>query len=102
MSWIEATQQVLRRRGVPLLVFLAPVGSVDPDYADFWSPWPRAYSWNYLCDEWTSRLAAALARDGIRTVDLRENSPASAAPIASSTATGARRAKPSSPTAWPP
>jgi hypothetical protein len=73
LSWIEATEQVLHRRGVPLLVFLAPVGSVDPDYADFWSPWPRAYSWNYLCDEWTSRLAAALGKDGIRTVDPREN-----------------------------
>ena len=73
LSWIEATDRVLRRRGVPLLVFLAPVGSVDPDYADFWSPWPRAYSWNHLCDEWTSRLAAALSKDGIRHVDLRQS-----------------------------
>ena len=64
---------LLPPRACRLLVFFAPVGSVDPDYADFWSPWPRAYSWNYLCDEWTSRLAAALARDGIRTVDLRDN-----------------------------
>ena len=73
LSWIEATERVLRQRGVPLLVFLAPVGSVDPDYADFWKPWPRTYSWNYLCDEWHSRLAAALSKDGIRHVDLREN-----------------------------
>ena len=73
LSWIEATDRLLRPHGVPLLVFLAPVGSVDPDYADFWSPWPRAYSWNHLCDEWTSRLAAALSKTGIRTVDLREN-----------------------------
>ena len=40
-SWIEATDRLLRKRGVPLMVFLAPVGSVDPDYADFWKPWPR-------------------------------------------------------------
>jgi SGNH hydrolase-like domain, acetyltransferase AlgX len=73
LSWIEATDRLLRQRGVPLLVFLAPVGSVDPDYADFWSPWPRAYSWNHLCDEWTSRLAAALSKDGIRHVDLRQS-----------------------------
>jgi len=73
LSWIEATDRALRQRGVPLLVFLAPVGTVDPDYADFWKPWPRAYSWNYLCDEWHSRLAAALSKDGIRHVDLRES-----------------------------
>jgi len=37
-SWIEATDRLLRSHGIPLLVFLAPVGSVDPDYADFWKP----------------------------------------------------------------
>ena len=73
LSWIEAADRLLRPRGVPLVVVLAPVGSVDPDYADFWSPWPRAYSWNHLCDEWTSRLAAALSKAGIRHIDLRES-----------------------------
>jgi hypothetical protein len=56
-----------------LAVFLAPVGSVDPDYAEFWKPWPRAYSWNYICDERDSRLAVLLSKAGIRYVDLREN-----------------------------
>ena len=72
-SWIEAADRLLRKRGVPLVVFLVPVGSVDPDYADFWKPWPRTYSWNYICDEWHSQLAARLAKTGIRYVDLREN-----------------------------
>jgi SGNH hydrolase-like domain, acetyltransferase AlgX len=72
-SWIEATDRLLRSHGIPLLVFLAPVGSVDPDYADFWKPWPRAYSWNYICDERDTRLASSLAKSGIRYVDLREN-----------------------------
>ena len=49
------------------------VGSVDPDYADFWKPWPRAYSWNYICDERDTQLASSLAKSGIRYVDLREN-----------------------------
>ena len=40
-SWIEATDRLLRKHGVPLVVFLVPMGSVDPDYADFWKPWPR-------------------------------------------------------------
>jgi SGNH hydrolase-like domain, acetyltransferase AlgX len=73
LSWIEATDRLLRSHGVPLLVFLAPVGSVDPDYADFWKPWPRPYSWNYICEEMHARLATALAKDGLRYVDLREN-----------------------------
>src|SRR5918995_1406772 len=72
-SWIEATDRLLRKRGVPLLVFLAPVGGVDPDYAEFWKPWPRIYSYNYICDEWHSQLAASLAKAGMRYVDLREN-----------------------------
>ncbi len=72
-SWIEATDRLLRKRGVPLMVFLAPVGGVDPDYADFWKPWPRIYSYNYICDEWHSQLAARLAKAGMRYVDLREN-----------------------------
>ena len=70
-SWIAATDRLLRRRGVPLSVFLVPMGSVDPEYVEFWKPWPRAYSWNYICDEWHSQLAAALGKAGIRHVDLR-------------------------------
>jgi hypothetical protein len=71
-SWIEATQKLLDKRGVPLVVFLVPMGSVDPDYVEFWKPWPRAYSWNYVCDVWDSQLAAKLSTAGIHNVDLRE------------------------------
>lgn len=70
-SWIEATDRVLRRQNVPLVVFLVPTGSVDPEYVDFWKPWPRAYSWNYVCDEWAAQLAGALGKAGVRYVDLR-------------------------------
>lgn len=73
LSWIDATDRLLRARGVPLMVFLVPMGSVDPDYAEFWKPWPRTYSWNYICDEWHSQLATALGKAGIRHVDLRES-----------------------------
>jgi hypothetical protein len=72
-SWIEATDRLLRKRGVPLVVFLVPMGSVDPDYVEFWKPWPRAYSWNYICEEWQSRLASALAKAGIHHVDLTDS-----------------------------
>ena len=73
LSWIEATEKLAREHGLPLVVFLVPVGSVDPDYADFWKPWPRAYSWNYICDERTTRLSSSLSKSGIRYVDLRED-----------------------------
>ena len=63
-SWIEATDRLLRKNGVPLVVFLVPMGSVDPDYVDFWKPWPRAYSWNYICDEWHAQLAADARQGG--------------------------------------
>jgi hypothetical protein len=73
LSWIEAADRVAREHKVPLLVFLAPVASIDPDYAEFWKPWPRIYAWNYLCDEWQSRLASALGKTTIRFVDLRQD-----------------------------
>jgi len=73
LSWIKATDKVARAHGVPLEVFLVPVGSVDPSYADFWKPWPRAYSWNYICDEWQSRLVSALGKTGVRFADLRDD-----------------------------
>ena len=63
-SWIEATDRLLRSHAIPLIVFLVPVGSVDPEYADFWKPWPRAYSWNYICDERDTRLASSLCEVG--------------------------------------
>jgi hypothetical protein len=73
LSWIEAADRVAREHHVPFEVFLAPVGGVDPEYAEFWKPWPRAYSWNYLCDEWQSQLAAALAKKKIRFANLSDN-----------------------------
>jgi len=72
-SWIEATDRLLRSRGIPLVVFLVPMGSVDPDYVEFWKPWPRAYSWNYICDEWAAQLAARIGKTDIRFVNLTKD-----------------------------
>lgn len=72
LSWIAAVDQLARTRKIPLVVFLAPVGTGDPDYVDFWKPWPRFYAWNYLCDERQSRLVVALERTNITFVDLRQ------------------------------
>jgi hypothetical protein len=72
LSWIEGIGKLARARNVPLVVFVVPVGSVDPDYVEFWKPWPRDYSWNHICDELHSRLASALDKTALRFVDLRE------------------------------
>lgn len=71
LSWIEAMQRLLHPRGIPLVVFLVPMGSVDPEYVEFWKPWPRAYSWNFICDHWADQLAEKLTRTDIRFVNLR-------------------------------
>ena len=71
LSWLEAMNGVARARGVPLILALAPVGLVDPDFTDFWRPWPRFFGWNYLSDARHRQLAAALAGTDIHFVDLR-------------------------------
>jgi hypothetical protein len=73
LSWIEAIGELAHAHHVPMLVFLIPVGSVDPAYVEYWKPWPRAYSWNHLCDERAARLATALGKTSIRFVDLRKD-----------------------------
>ena len=70
-SWIEAAHRLLRARGIPMVVFLIPMGSVDPDYVEFWKPWPRAYSWNIICDMWAARLAEKIGKTDMRFVNLR-------------------------------
>jgi hypothetical protein len=71
LSWVEAMHRLLRRHQVPLVVFLIPMGSVDPEYVEFWKPWPRAYSWNFICDEWSRRLVDKLGKTDIKFVNLR-------------------------------
>lgn len=73
LSWIAAADRLARERGVPLRIFLAPVGTIDPEYVEFWKPWPRAYSFNYVGEDREIRLAAALKAAGIPFVDLRED-----------------------------
>jgi hypothetical protein len=57
---------------VPLVVFLAPVGTVDPEYVDFWSPWPAQLSFHVMQALRTDRLARRLHEEGFSVVDLRE------------------------------
>jgi hypothetical protein len=73
LSWIEATERLAHEHGVPLLLFFIPMGLVDPNYSEFWKPWPRAFAWNYTCDEWQTQLMAELSRRGSQFVNLADN-----------------------------
>jgi hypothetical protein len=72
LSWIAAIERVASSHGVRSKVFAIPVGRVDPEYVEFWRPWPRSYAWNRICDDREERLAAAATRAGIELVRLRE------------------------------
>jgi hypothetical protein len=72
LSWLQAMDRLVSSHGKRLLVALIPVGTVDPDYVDFWRPWPRYYSYSLSADARHRRLAAALRQNGLQVADLRE------------------------------
>jgi hypothetical protein len=72
LTWLDATKALCDRLQVPLVVFLAPVGSVDPAFAEFWKPWPSYYSYNLTQTARLAALAPKLRAKGIHVVDLTE------------------------------
>ena len=52
---------------------VAPASDVDPEFAAFWKPWPRYYSVMQGSAAIHDAMVAALARSGIRYVDLQED-----------------------------
>lgn len=73
LSWLAASARLAKTHHLPFTVALAPVATVDPDFADFWQPWPHYNLYNRLRDGHHKALAAALARAGIPHVDLRQD-----------------------------
>ncbi|MBS0537224.1 MAG: SGNH/GDSL hydrolase family protein [Proteobacteria bacterium] len=73
MSWLTATDGLLKARGVKLLVAVIPVGTMDPDFAEFWKPWPRYYSYTLQRAAAHRAMVAALSTSGIRFVDLAQD-----------------------------
>jgi hypothetical protein len=73
LSWIDAMERLAQEHGVPLRLFFVPTGSLDPEYVEFWKPWPRAFAWNYICDEWLSQLMSELSRKNRPFVDLADD-----------------------------
>lgn len=73
LSWLTAMDRAARARGVPLVLFIVPPGSVDPDYVEYWKPWPRFYAFNVIADYRQDRLLEALSKTSVRYVDLRKD-----------------------------
>ena len=73
MSWLAATDRLVRSRGVKFLVAVIPVGTTDPDFMDFWQPWPRYSSYALRGAAVHSAMVAALAKSGIAFIDLQQD-----------------------------
>ena len=73
MSWLEATDRLVKAHGVKFLVAVIPVGTMDPDFAAFWKPWPRYYSYTLGRAALHTAMVAALAKSDIPFVDLAQD-----------------------------
>jgi hypothetical protein len=73
MSWLVGASELARERGVKFLVALAPVPTVDPRYAEFWSPWPRLRSFPMSREAWHHALRAGLEAKALPVVDLADD-----------------------------
>ena len=72
-SWLAAMKRLVEADGRKFAVALIPVGTVDPAYVEFWRPWPRYFSYSLSNDARHRRLAAALRKDGMHVIDLRDD-----------------------------
>ena len=73
LGWVAGAERLAKDQGVQLFVALAPVGVVDPDYVEFWRPWPKYFSYQLGADARHRHLAAALRQHGMNVIDLRED-----------------------------
>jgi hypothetical protein len=73
MSWLAASDALVRSHGAKFLVAVIPVATVDPDFVDFWRPWPRYYSYTLSGAAQHDAIVAALAKTTIPFVDLQED-----------------------------
>lgn len=69
-TWLSSARSLAESRGVKFLLAIAPVGSVDPDYVEFWKPWPRYYSNNLQSEANRRQLLVSLRASGFSPIDL--------------------------------
>jgi hypothetical protein len=71
LSWLRQIDRVARSKGIPLDIFVIPTGSVDPEFVEFWKPWPNYYSWYVHCALRHDLLVEALKKTNLSVVDLK-------------------------------
>lgn len=71
-SWIMAVKECCDSANVPLVVVLAPVGCIDPEFTNYYEKYPRYYSLNYYCDARYEALKKGLEKERINLVDLKD------------------------------
>ena len=73
MSWLLGARDLARERGIEFVIALAPVGLVDPNYAEFWGPWPRYMSFPKQREIMHRVLRAELEAKDVTVVDLEDD-----------------------------
>ncbi|HEY6983116.1 hypothetical protein [Reyranella sp.] len=73
LTWLLGARQLALSSGSKFLIAIVPMGSVDPRFAEFWSPWPRFYSINFAREAARRRLLAELRKRGLAPIDLAED-----------------------------
>ena len=73
MTWLLGARDLARERGIEFVVALAPVGIVDPSYAEFWAPWPKYMSYPKQRALMHRILRKQLEAQGIKVVDLEDD-----------------------------
>jgi hypothetical protein len=73
LSWLIAAKKLAEANHIKLLIAVAPMGSVDPSYVEFWKPWPRFYGWSVRQTVERGLLLDALQRRGISAIDLAQD-----------------------------
>ena len=73
LTWLLGARDLARERGIKFVIALAPVGVVDPSYAEFWSLWPRYMSYPRQSEAKHRLLLAGLQAQGVTVVDLTDD-----------------------------
>jgi hypothetical protein len=71
LSWLEAAQRLVIKDKVKFAVILIPVGVVDPEYSEFWRPWPSYLNYNLRAEARRQLLARRLLEKNIPFIDLK-------------------------------
>ena len=70
VSWLVGAEKLAAAHGVKFVLAIAPMGSVDRRYSEYWKPWPRFYSYNLVCEAERRSLLAKLRQRGLQPIDL--------------------------------